>query len=245
MAALFTEAARGSFQVGDSTWTGEESDRALVDAVARAGMQPAVHAIGDRAVREVLRAFRDAGPALRALRPRVEHRQIVQPADLPLLAETGAVASMQPVHAASDAAWVPARLGEGTERLRGAYAWRSVAGAGAVLAFGSDFPIESPDPRAGLHAAEARRGPDGAPFQPREAVSREVALRAFTSGAAWAAFAEGRRGTIREGMDADLTAFAEDVLAVPAEALPGLGLVATVVGGRVVAGAAAVQSSRA
>ncbi|MFY3745293.1 amidohydrolase [Anaeromyxobacter sp. Red801] len=216
--------------------TAPDELRARLEAVVRAGMQPAVHAIGDRAVREVLRAFRDAGPALRPLRPRVEHLQILQPADLPLLAETGAVASMQPVHATSDAAWVPARLGEGTERLRGAYAWRSAAAAGAVLAFGSDFPIESPDPRAGLCAAEARRGPDGAPFQPQEAVSREAALRAFTTGAAWAAFAEGRHGMIREGMDADLTAFADDVLGVPVEALPGIRLAATVVGGRVVAG---------
>lgn len=207
---------------------------AKVRAVAAAGLQPAIHAIGDRACREVLGLFDAGGAPLRALRPRVEHLQILEPADLPLLARSGAVASMQPTHATSDGAWVPARLGEGTSRLRGAYAWRSVSAAGAPLAFGSDFPIEEPDPRAGLYAAEARRLADGRPFLPEEAVAREVALRAFTAGPAYAAFAEGRRGMIREGFDADLTLFAEDVLAAPVEALPGLTVTATVVAGRVV-----------
>ncbi len=204
-----------------------------VAAVASAGFQPAVHAIGDRACRAVLDAYA-AVPGIRALRPRVEHLQVIQPSDLPRLAEVGAIASMQPVHATSDGPWVPARLGEGTARLRGAYAWRSVAGAGATLAFGSDFPIEGADPRAGLYAAETRRCADGATFLPEEAVGREVALQAFTVGPARAALAEGRRGMIREGYDADLTAFEEDVRAAPPEALPHLTVTHTVVAGRVV-----------
>ena len=207
--------------------------RARIAAVARAGLQPCVHAIGDRAVREVLRAFVETGPALRALRPRVEHLQILDPADLPLLGSSGAVASMQPTHATSDGPWVASRLGAGTARLRGSYAWRSVARAGAVLAFGSDFPIEEPDPRPGLYAAETRRMAGGRAFQPGEALERAEALRAFTAGAAHASFAEERRGMIREGFDADLTAFEEDVLAVPAEALPALPVTHTIVGGRV------------
>ncbi len=213
--------------------TPPEELRARVAAVARAGFQPAVHAIGDRACREVLEAFA-AVPGIAALRPRVEHLQVLQPEDLPRLAATGAIASMQPVHATRDGPWVPARLGAGTARLRGAYAWRSVAAVGATLAFGSDFPIEDADPRAGLHAAETRRMASGAPFHPEQAVSREVALRAFTVGPARAAFAEGRRGMIREGYDADLTAFAEDVLAVPPEALPHLTVTHALVAGRVV-----------
>jgi predicted amidohydrolase YtcJ len=138
---------------------------------------------------------------------------------------------MQPVHCASDAPWVPARIG--AARARGAYAWRTVARAGAVLTFGSDFPVESPDPRLGLQAAETRRSRTGEVFHPEEALGREEALAAFTRGPAWAVGAEGRRGMIREGFDADLTAFAEDVLAVPADELPSLPVTLTVVGGRV------------
>jgi predicted amidohydrolase YtcJ len=207
--------------------------RARVARVARAGLQPAIHAIGDRACREVLGAL-EAVPGIRALRPRLEHLQILQPEDLPRLAGVGAVASMQPLHATSDGPWVPARLGEGTARLRGAYAWRSVAEAGAPLAFGSDFPIESADPRAGLHAAETRRTASGAAFLPEQALSRGAALRAFTQGPAWASFAETRLGMIREGFEADLTVFAEDVLAVPAEELPRLTVTHALVAGRAV-----------
>jgi predicted amidohydrolase YtcJ len=214
--------------------TPEAELRERIALVLRYGFQPAVHAIGDRACREVLRAFASAGPAARMLRPRVEHLQILQPADRPLLAASGAIASMQPVHAASDGDWVTDRLGAGTTRLEGAYACRSAAAAGAVLALGSDFPVEHPDPRAGLLAAETRRTRSGAPFQPAEALSRLEALRGFTFGPAFAAFAERRRGVIREGFEADLTLFGEDLLAVPAEALPEVPLAATVVGGRVV-----------
>lgn len=209
---------------------------ARLAAVAAAGFQPAVHAIGDRANREVLRALVALAPRLRALRPRIEHLQILDPADLPLVAEAGAIASMQPVHATSDAPWVAARLGAGTARLRGAYAWRTLARAGAVLALGSDFPVEPPDPRAGLHAAEARRAATGTPLAPWEALDRLEALRGFTEGPAWAGFAEDRRGVLREGMDADLTAFAEDVLSVDPGVIPRLTVTHTVAAGRVILG---------
>jgi predicted amidohydrolase YtcJ len=131
---------------------------------------------------------------------------------------------MQPVHAASDAPWIAARLGDG-ERLHRAYPWRSVLRAGIPLAFGSDFPVESPDPRAGLAAAEER-----APAAER--LGREEALRAYTAGAAYASFAEGRRGIVRAGMDADLTAFAGDLLGAPADELRAMPLAHVVVGGR-------------
>ncbi len=211
--------------------------REKVRAIVAAGLQPAVHAIGDRAVAEVIGAFEAAGDAarVRALRPRVEHLQIVRKADVSRLAAIGGDASMQPPHATRDGPWVPARLGAGGERLKGAYAWRTVLRAGVPLAFGSDFPVESPDPRLGLCAAETRR-PAGAaaPFLPEERVTREEALRAFTAGAAHAAFAERRRGMIREGFDADLTAFGADVLAVPVDALRTLPVAYTIVAGRVV-----------
>ncbi|HEY6100760.1 MAG TPA: amidohydrolase family protein, partial [Anaeromyxobacter sp.] len=209
---------------------------AKVRAVARAGLQPAVHAIGDRAVSIVLDAFEAAGD-LRALRPRIEHLQIIRPRDVPRLAASGAVASMQPVHATSDGPWVAARLGAGTERYLGAYAWRTVLRAGVPLAFGSDFPVEDADPRAGIAATEERIARDGTPFTQEQRLSRGEALGAFTAGAAYAAFAEGRRGMIREGFDADLTVFAEDVLAGPAERVRSSRVTHTIVGGRIESGA--------
>jgi predicted amidohydrolase YtcJ len=211
--------------------------RARVRLVARAGFQPAVHAIGDAACRAVLDAFEAVAREvdLASLRPRVEHFQIVRAEDVPRLGAVGGVASMQPVHATSDAAWVAGKLGEGTAALRGAYPWRQVLAAGIPLAFGSDFPIESPDPRAGLFAAEARR-PAGSSetWMPQERLTREEALRAFTAGAAWASFAEGRRGALRPGLDADLTLFGADVMEVSVDELPGVPVTATVVAGRVV-----------
>jgi predicted amidohydrolase YtcJ len=211
--------------------------RARVRLAARAGFQPAVHAIGDAACRAVLDAFEavalDVGVA--RLRPRIEHFQIVRREDVPRLAAVGGVASMQPAHATSDAPWVEAKLGAGTRAARGAYAWRQVLDAGVPLAFGSDFPIESPDPRAGLFAAEARR-PAGweRAWTPEERVSRDEALRAFTQGAAWASFAEGRRGALRAGMDADLTLFGADLLDADVDELPELPVSAAIVAGRVV-----------
>ena len=206
--------------------------REKVRAVAAAGLQPAVHAIGDRAVSEVLAAFEAAGD-LRALRPRVEHLQIVRAVDLPRLAAVGAVASMQPAHATADGLWLAARLGAGTARLRLAYAWRSVLRAGLPLAFGSDFPVVDPDPRAGLVDAEERTPPGGPPMSPEQRLSRAEALRAYTAGGAFAAFAEGSRGALREGTDADLTVFAGDLVgAAPGEAR-ALPVLHTIVGGRV------------
>ncbi len=206
-------------------------------AIAHAGFQPAVHAIGDAACRAVMTALAALARELpiAALRPRLEHLQIVRPGDLSLLAGTGAVASMQPIHAVNDAAWVASRLGEHSPALRGAYAWRQAVDAGLPLALGSDFPVESADPRLGLHAAVTRR-PAGAAeaWQPAERLTREEALRGFTQGAAWASFAEARRGVLREGLDADLTLLGEDLLAVEDDALPDLPVLATVVAGEVV-----------
>jgi predicted amidohydrolase YtcJ len=203
-----------------------------IRAVAGAGFQPAVHAIGDRAISGVLDAFEAAGD-LRSVRPRIEHLQIVRRRDLSRLATAGGIASMQPTHATSDGPWVPGRLGAGTERLRGAYAWRSVLRAGVPLAFGSDFPVEEPDPRAGLVAAEERAPPGRPPFTPEERISREQALRAFTAGAALASFAEDRRGVVKEGYDADLTVFAEDVTACTPSELRAATVTHTIVGGRI------------
>jgi predicted amidohydrolase YtcJ len=221
--------------------TSPEALRARLRLVAKAGFQPAVHAIGDAACRDVVSAFRElagvgsgGGGGLARLRPRVEHLQLVRAEDLDRMRGAEAVASMQPIHAVSDAPWVGSRVGEGSPALAGAYAWRQVLARGIPLALGSDFPVESADPLLGLAAAELRRAPDAAEsWHPEERLTREEALRGFTEGAAYAAFAEHRRGVLRPGADADLTAFDGDVLSVPAERLPQLQVLATVVGGRV------------
>ena len=191
-----------------------------------------VHAIGDQACAEVLSAYASR-PELRPLRPRVEHLQLLRARDVHLLRASGAVASMQPSHATSDAPWAEARLGRGTERQKGAYAWRQAVDAGAPLAFGSDFPIESIDPRPGLRSAVARRTASGQAWMPEQRLTRDEALRAFTAGGAYAEHAEGRRGMIREGYDADLTVFERDVLEVAVDELPEVPIAATVVGGAV------------
>ncbi|HEX4384786.1 MAG TPA: amidohydrolase [Myxococcales bacterium] len=198
---------------------------------ASAGLQPCVHCIGDQACTNVLQVF---AKLPKALRPRAEHLQILKARDVPLLKKSGAIASMQPTHATSDGAWAEERLGHGTERQRGAYAWRQALDAGAVLAFGSDFPVESPDPRLGLAAAAGRKLANGVAWMPEQRVTRLEALKAFTAGAAYAEFAEARRGLIREGYDADLTVFGRDVMAVHVDELARVPIVATVVGGQVI-----------
>jgi predicted amidohydrolase YtcJ len=203
--------------------------------VARAGYQPAVHAIGDRACAETLADFVEASRLAPDLRPRVEHLQVLLARDVHLLSEAGAVASMQPTHATSDGAWAEARLGHGTARQKGAYAWRQVLDAGVPLACGSDFPVEDIDPRAGIYSAETRSWTGGPPggWMPEQRLTREEAVRCFTVGAAYAAHAEAHRGRIQAGFDADVTAFAGDVMSVAAAELRALPVVFTMVGGRV------------
>jgi len=205
-----------------------------------AGVQIQTHAIGDRANRLVLdlyeQAFAGLDPAARrAARWRIEHAQILDPADIPRFAELGVIASMQPSHAITDLHFALSRLG--AERLRGAYAWRSLVDAGAVLAAGSDAPVEKGDPLVELYAASVRKGLDGFSddhWGLDQALSREEALRALTEWAAYAMFQEAWRGKIRPGMWADLTVFSRDVLAVPGEELLGAEVEMTVVGGRIV-----------
>lgn len=165
------------------------------------GASVAVHAIGDRAVTEALDAFaaaRAAHPERADVPLRIEHAQVVRPEDLPRFAALGVVASVQPSHATSDAPWAEARLGP--ERLRWSYAWRALADAGAPLALGSDFPIETPDPGHGLWAATTRGG-----WRTDQALTLDEALAGFTSGAARAVRADDRLGALAVGRPADLT----------------------------------------
>jgi predicted amidohydrolase YtcJ len=210
----------------------DEELRVRAELAARQGLQLAVHAIGDEGLRRVLALFEaQAGSEpsawLRERRWRVEHAQLVHPDDLTRLAGVGL--AVQPVHFWADAPWAAERLGD--ERLAWSHRLRSLVEAGARVGFGSDFPIESGDPREGLRAACALTHPE-APHWPRaaEAVGREEALQAYWGGAAWLAFDETRLGRLAPGYLADFVCLHGDPFAVedPME----LRVVATFVGGR-------------
>ncbi len=167
----------------------------------RAGFQVAVHAIGDRANSLVIELLSKLDSTHRH---RVEHVQVLRADDVAKLAEGKLIASMQPTHATSDMPWAEARLGK--DRIAFAYAWRSVLEAKVPLAFGSDFPVEHPNPLWGLYAARTRQDQQGQPaggWLSKQRLSGAEALAAFTSGAAFASFAEDRRGRLAVGADAD------------------------------------------
>ncbi len=194
--------------------------RNLMVRASMDGFQTAVHAIGDAANAEVISAIEELSETYNGdMRWRIEHTQIVDPADLARLGKHGIISSMQPVHQTSDRQMAEARLGQ--ERLKGAYAWQSILRAGGKLAFGSDVPVESADPFAGLAAAMTREDADGQPFggwRPEERVSREQALAGFTTGAAYAAFGEGKFGSLTPGHYADFILIDVDpLLASPSE----------------------------
>ena len=194
--------------------------RNLMVRASMDGFQTAVHAIGDAANADAIGAVEDLAETYAGDRRwRIEHVQIVDPTDLPRLAKNGIIASMQPVHQTSDRLMAEARLGP--ERLAGAYAWNSILKAGGKLAFGSDTPVEAPNPFAGIAAAMTREDAQGQPFGgwiPTERVTREQALAGFTIGAAYAAFAEGKVGSLTPGHRADFILVDTDpLLASPAQ----------------------------
>jgi hypothetical protein len=181
---------------------------AAVRRAAAASFQPGIHAIGDAAVTLVLDLYeREIGDRA-AVRPRIEHAQVVRPSDVPRFAALAVLAAVQPTHCTSDMPWAPDRLGP--ERTPWAYRWRSLLAAGARLALGSDVPIESPDPRLGLWAAVTRRPPEGT-GQPGwnlpEALTLAEAIAGYTTWAALAGCEEDWRGAIAPGYAADLTVF--------------------------------------
>lgn len=206
----------------------------LVARAIEAGLWTALHAIGDRANREVLDIFERHHAASQRLgaRHRIEHVQLLHPDDLPRLARLGVVASMQPIHATEDREIAERYWGP---RARWAYAWRSIAASGAALAFGSDAPVETPDPWQGIYAAVTRRRQherDARAWHPQECLALEDAFRAYTAGAAYAAGTEGWQGTLRPGSAADFIVLDRDPYAGPPEELLRVRVLATVVGGR-------------
>lgn len=211
--------------------------RELVGKASRAGLAAFVHAIGDRANREVLDAIeasRRAGEGPH-LRHRIEHTQILHPDDMPRLAKLGVVASMQPIHAIQDMHMADAHWGA---RSAGAYAWRSLLDRGAVLAFGSDSPVEDLNPMKGIHAAVTRRRPDGAPgadgWYPQQRLTVTEAVYAFTAGAAYASGEEAIKGTLTPGKLADLVVLSQDIFAIDPMAILETQAVATMLDGKFV-----------
>ncbi len=209
----------------------------LATALAR-GLQPATHAIGDRGNRIVLDAYERAleqDPRFADLRPRVEHAQVVAPEDWGRFERLGVIPSMQPTHATSDMRWAEARLGP--VRIAGAYAWRRLASERAPLAFGSDFPVERVNPLEGLYAARTRTDRDGNPpggWFLDQALDAREALAGFTTGAAFAAREETRRGTLWPGFFADMTVLDVDPIACEPSALLSAKVRMTVLEGEVV-----------
>ncbi|WP_257304461.1 amidohydrolase [Geothrix campi] len=188
-------------------WVTDPAKVALDASITlRAGYQPAIHAIGDAANRTALDLLAQAMKKGKgALPPRIEHAQIVTAEDAARFGKLGVVASIQPVHCTSDHSWTPARLGP--ERVNEAFPWRSFANGGALLAFGSDAPVEDANPFVALAAAETRQDPDGNPpggFLPAQRLTRIEAVRAYTAGNAAALGRAKDLGALQKGAVADL-----------------------------------------
>jgi hypothetical protein len=209
----------------------------LADVTRRAraaGFQVNTHAIGDRGVRNAIDAYEAAGVTPQD-RFRIEHFQVVAPSDFPRVARDGIIASMQPTHATSDMYWAEDRVGP--ERIKGAYAWRTVLNAGGRLALGSDFPVEAVNPFFGIYAAVTRQDQKGWPaggWYPDQKLTLAEAIRGFTLDAAYAAFEEKSRGTIEPGKLADFTVVEGNLYSMPPSELFKAKVRYTVVGGHIV-----------
>jgi predicted amidohydrolase YtcJ len=216
-----------------------EPDKLKALAIERdkAGFQLNFHAIGDRANHISLDVFEAVAKANgpRDRRDRIEHAQVVAPEDLSRFAKLKVIASMQPSHQTTDMRWAESRVGP--ERVKGAYAWATLEKGGARLAFGTDYPVEAVSPFRGLYACVTRQLPDGTPadgWQPQEKISLENCIRAYTSGAAYAEFEEGKKGELKTGEYADFIVLSNDLTKVPPPDYLKTEVLRTVVGGRTV-----------
>ena len=202
------------------------------------GFQVATHAIGDRTNRMVLDAYARAlksVPEARDPRLRIEHAQVLAPDDIPRFASLGVIPSMQPTHATSDMKWAEARLGP--ERIKGAYAWRSILKTGAHLPISSDFPGETMNPFYGIYSAITRQDPQGNPpggWYPEQRLTLDEALRGYTIEGAYAEFEEKDKGSIETGKLADLTVMSEDITNLPPKDILSTHVLKTIIGGNLV-----------
>jgi predicted amidohydrolase YtcJ len=203
----------------------------------KAGLQVAVHAIGDRAIRLQLDIFERVAKenGARDRRFRIEHAQHIAPADLGRFGKLGVIASMQPYHAIDDGRWVDKVIGP--ERAKGTYAFKSLLDTKAMLAFGSDWFVAPPTPLDGIYAAATRRTldekrPGG--WHPEQKITVEQALRAYTAGGAYAGFADDERGILKKGMLADFVMIDHDLTAIAPAKIRDAKVLLTVVGGKTV-----------
>ncbi len=220
---------------GQNTTTIEEV-KCIANLCVQHGMQLCVHAIGDRANREFLDICEEifkAHPDKKDWRWRSEHAQHLHPDDIPRFARLGVIASMQTIHCTSDAPFVVKRLGEQRAR-EGAYAWRSLLDAGAVVTNGTDTPVEDVDPLASFYAAVTRKRADnGMEFFPEQAMTREEAIYSYTMANAWAAFEEHEKGSISPGKYADIVVLSNDLTSCPADSILSTRVLLTMVGGKI------------
>jgi hypothetical protein len=238
-----------------------EALRMVTSEALAHGFQVCTHAIGDRGNNIALNAYEEAlrqNPSrARDARLRIEHAQVLDPLDIPRFKKLGIIPSMQPTHCTSDMRWAEGRLGP--ERVRGAYAWRSLLDDGNIIPGGSDFPVESPNPLLGFYAAVTRQDQNGIPRNAEDVVAsfqlsaegikdssaftdgwyagqkmtREEALRAFTIWGAYAEFAEKEKGSIEKGKLADLVILSKDIMTIPPMEILSTNVVAAIVGGKV------------
>lgn len=216
-----------------------EPDKLTALAIERdkAGFQLNFHAIGDRANRVCLDAFEAAAKANgpRDRRDRIEHAQVVAPADFSRFAQLGVIASMQPSHETTDMRWAEQRVGP--ERAKGAYAWATMRKYGVRLAFGTDYDVEPISPFRGLYACVTRELPDGGPkggWEPQEKISLGDCIRAYTAGSAYGEFMEGKKGELKPGEFADFIVLANDLTKIEPRQYTSVKVLRTVVGGRIV-----------
>jgi predicted amidohydrolase YtcJ len=235
--ALFYQPYKDAPETSGLMVTPEDSLRAWIGAADSAGLQVAVHAIGERANGLLLDIYDSVAKAhgRRDRRFRIEHAQHLRRQDIGRIARSGVIASMQPYHAIDDGRWAEKRIGP--ERIKTTYAFRSLLASGAHLAFGSDWTVAPLDPILGIYAAVTRRTLDGKHPEgwiPDQKITVEEALRAYTVGNAYGVFAEARRGRLRPGYLADLVVLTQDLTAIRPEAIEKVTVRATVSGGKVV-----------
>jgi predicted amidohydrolase YtcJ len=235
--ALFDEPYSDDPRTSGTLTTAEDSLRARIGGADSAGIQLAIHAIGDRAIALLLDIFDSVaathGPRDRRLR--VEHAQHLRPEDFARFAQMGVIASTQPYHAIDDGRWAEKRIG--AERIKTTYAFRTFLDAGVHLAFGSDWTVAPLDPLSGIYAAVTRRTidgryPDG--WVPEERITVEEALAAYTASNAYGMYREQKLGRLAPGYLADLVLLGEDLMAISPREIDGVRVRATIVGGQVV-----------
>ena len=199
------------------------------------GVQLCIHCIGDRANREVLDVYEaafKANPEKKDVRWRIEHAQHLAAADIPRFGQLGVIASMEGVHATSDAPYVLARLGPARAE-EGAYVWQKLMKGGAVISNGTDVPVERIDPMANFHATITRKTKDGSVFYGDQKMSRAEALKTYTYNGAFAAKEEALKGSLAPGKLADITVLSKDIMTVPEDEIPSTEVIYTIVGGKV------------